>query len=110
MVTLVLARDLPETALHATSPRTSTQPSTAPFTCMVVWSRGVLRGDVNQRCIDGQDGVAGSIPAGGSTKPMTSANAGHLRVWGPVVRAMLVVLAFGVGLDGRMPNGEHFPG
>jgi hypothetical protein len=28
----------------------------------------------------GKDGVAGSIPAGGSTKAMTSANAGHRRV------------------------------
>jgi hypothetical protein len=32
-----LARDLPETALHVTSPRTTTQPSTAPLTCAVVW-------------------------------------------------------------------------
>jgi hypothetical protein len=29
--------------------------------------------------IHGKDGVAGSIPAGGSTKPMTNANAGHPR-------------------------------
>jgi hypothetical protein len=46
--------------------------------------------------IHGKDGVAGSIPAGGSTKPMTSGNAGQLRVWGPVEPAMLVVLGFGV--------------
>lgn len=32
--------------------------------------------------IHGKDGVAGSIPAGGSTKLMTSANAGHLGVRG----------------------------
>jgi hypothetical protein len=60
--------------------------------------------------IHGKDGVAGSIPAGGSTPRLTSANAGQLRVWGPVEQAMLVVLAFGVVLDGRMPDGEHFPG
>jgi hypothetical protein len=35
---------------------------------------------VNPRRIDGKDGVAGSIPAGGSTNPMTSANAGRHRV------------------------------
>jgi hypothetical protein len=29
---------------------------------------------------------------------------------GPVERAMLVVLVFGVVLNGRMPDGEHFPG
>ena len=47
---------------------------------------------------------------GAPHKPMTSANAGQFRVWGPVEQAMLVVLAFGVVLDGRMPDGEHFPG
>jgi hypothetical protein len=31
-------------------------------------------------------------------------------VWGPVERAMLVGVTFGVVLDGRMPAGEHFPG
>jgi hypothetical protein len=30
---------------------------------------------VNSPSINGKDGVAGSIPAGGSTKPMTSVNA-----------------------------------
>jgi hypothetical protein len=29
---------------------------------------------------------------------------------GPVGKAMLVVLAFGMVLDRRLPNGEHFPG
>ena len=47
--------------------------------------------------IHGKDGVAGSIPAGGSTPRLTSGNAGQFRVWGPVERAMLVVLAFRVG-------------
>jgi hypothetical protein len=44
----------------------------------------VLHGVVNHRRIDGKDGVAGSIPAGGSTKPMTSANAGQFGVRGSV--------------------------
>jgi hypothetical protein len=35
--------------------------------CAVVWRRGVLHSVVNHRRIDGKDGVAGSIPAGGST-------------------------------------------
>jgi hypothetical protein len=90
-----LARDLPETALRATSPRLTPRPSTASLTCVTVWAREVLQGVVNPPRIDGKDGVAGSIPAGGSTKPMTSANAGHLHVRGPVERAILVVLAFG---------------
>jgi len=37
-----LARDLPETALHATSRRLTTRPSTAPLTSAVVWAREVL--------------------------------------------------------------------
>src|SRR5512132_364053 len=59
------ARDLPETALHVTSPRPTTQPLAAPPTCTVVWGREVTHGVVNPRRIDGKDGVAGSIPAGG---------------------------------------------
>jgi hypothetical protein len=62
-----LARDLPETALRATSRRLTSPLSTAPLTWAVVWSREVLRGVVNSPRIDGKDGVAGSIPAGGST-------------------------------------------
>jgi hypothetical protein len=61
------ARDLPETALRATSPSPTTRPSTALLTCATVWAREVLRGIVNSPRIDGKDGVAGSIPAGGST-------------------------------------------
>jgi hypothetical protein len=62
-----LARGLPETVLHATSRRPTPRPSTAPFTCAVVWSREVLHGGANRPRIDGKDGVAGSIPAGRST-------------------------------------------
>jgi hypothetical protein len=68
---------LPETALRVASPRLTTPPSTAPLTCLVVWARVVLHGVVNHRRIDGKDGVAGSIPAGGSTKPLTSVKAGQ---------------------------------
>jgi hypothetical protein len=71
-----LARDLPETALRATSPRSTTRPSTAPLTCTVVCGCEVLHGVVNRPRIDGKDGVAGSIPAGGST------NKGNRRAWG----------------------------
>jgi hypothetical protein len=74
------ARNLPETALRVTSRRSIRQPSTAPFTCPVAWVGEAAHVDVNHRRIDGKDGVAGSIPAGGSTKPMTSANADHLGV------------------------------
>src|SRR5687768_2115404 len=61
-----LARDLPETAPRAASPRPTTQPSAAPFTSSVVWEHEVLQGVVNHPRINGKDGVAGSIPAGGS--------------------------------------------
>jgi hypothetical protein len=40
----------------------------------------VLYGVVNHPRIDGKDGVAGSIPAGGSTYALTSGNAGHCGV------------------------------
>jgi hypothetical protein len=70
------ARNLPETTPHATSPRPSTQPSTAPSTRADVWGRQVVHGCVSSRRIDGKDGVAGSIPAGGSTPRLTSRNAG----------------------------------
>jgi hypothetical protein len=65
---------------------------------------------MNDPSINGKDGVAGSIPAGGSKPRLTSGNAGPFRVWGPVERATLVNLAFEVVLDGRIPGGEHFPG
>jgi hypothetical protein len=70
-----LTRDLPETALHATSRNPTPRSSAAPFTWAVVWPREVLRGGVNHPHIDGKDGVAGSIPAGGSTPRLTSGNA-----------------------------------
>jgi len=42
-------------------------PLTVLLTCAVVWGREVLHGVVSPPRIDGKDGVAGSIPAGGST-------------------------------------------
>ena len=63
-----LARDLPETALRAASRSLTTQPSAAPATCSVAWVGKVAQGHVNRPRIDGKDGVAGSIPAGGSTR------------------------------------------
>ena len=62
-----LARDLPETALHVTLRCRTSQPSTQPPSCANVRARGVLLGGANHPRIDGKDGVAGSIPAGGST-------------------------------------------
>ena len=59
------ARDLPETALRATSFRPTTPPSRAPLTWVVVRGRGVTHGVVNHPRIDGEDGVTGSIPGGG---------------------------------------------
>src|SRR4029453_9384235 len=76
------ARNLPETSLHPTSLRLTTRPPTAPPACVTVGTREALHGVVNHPPLVGKVGVAGSIPARGSTKPMTSANAGHLRVRG----------------------------
>jgi hypothetical protein len=56
-------------------------PRQPPLTCAVVWAREVLHFVVNHPSIDGKDGVASSIPPGGSTKPMTTANAGQFQVW-----------------------------
>jgi hypothetical protein len=56
---LGLARNLPETALSATSRRPTTQPSAASQTWTVVWSGAVVHGVVNHPRIDGKDGVAG---------------------------------------------------
>ena len=52
-----LARNLPETTPHVTSPRPTAQPSAAPLTSVVVWVREVLRGVVNSPSINGMQGV-----------------------------------------------------
>jgi len=51
------ARDLPETALHATSPRLTPRPSTASLTCVTVWEREVVQGVVNPPRIDGMQAL-----------------------------------------------------
>jgi hypothetical protein len=51
----------------------------------------------------GKDGVAGSIPAGGSTKAMTSGNAGHFGIGGAVGRGRPVVFSLPVGWMGGVP-------
>ena len=48
---------------------------------------------------NGKDGVAGSIPAGGSTLRLTSGNACQFRTWDPPDRPTLLVLAFGLALE-----------
>src|SRR5215203_2681366 len=53
----VLARGLPETALHATSRRPINQPSAAPFTCSVAWVGEVVHGDVNHPSINGMQAL-----------------------------------------------------
>ena len=58
----VLARDLPETTLRATSRRPTTRPSSTPFTWAVVWPREAVHGGVNHPHIDGMQGVRGSNP------------------------------------------------
>ena len=68
-----LARDLPETALRATSLSPTTQSPAALLTCAVVWSREVPYGGVNRPRIDGKDGVAGSIPVEGFTRNTAAA-------------------------------------
>jgi hypothetical protein len=71
----VLARDLPETALHVTSHRLTTRSLAAPFTCSVAWVGEVVHGYVNQPSINGNDGVAGpNSGPGGLDKSMTRSN------------------------------------
>jgi hypothetical protein len=48
-------------------PASRRDPRQGCSTCVTVWAREVLQGVVNHPRIDGKDGVAGSIPAGGST-------------------------------------------
>jgi hypothetical protein len=62
-----LARDLPETELHATSRRPTTRPSAAPFICSVAWVGEVMHGDMNHPRIDGMQGVRGSNPLSSTT-------------------------------------------
>jgi hypothetical protein len=72
------ARNLPETTPRTASRRPTPNLSPAPVRCADVWRREVPQGVVNSPRIDGKDGVAGSIPAGGSTQALTSENAGRV--------------------------------
>jgi hypothetical protein len=97
------------------TPHDSTVGSTS--TCSVAWVGEVAHGGVNSPSINGKDGVAGSIPAGGSTHALTSANADSRRPdplqptpsvveWGcegqHAVRSLIALLSrnFGRGVPG----------
>jgi hypothetical protein len=67
------ASDLPAAAPHTASQHPISLSSTGPVTCGSVERREVPRCTPNGPTIDGKDGVAGSIPAGGSTQALTSA-------------------------------------
>jgi hypothetical protein len=58
----ILARDLPETALHATSRSRTTPPSTARLILGFARGREVMWGTTNHPSINGMQGVKGSNP------------------------------------------------
>jgi hypothetical protein len=76
------ASDLPAAAPHPASQHPISLSSMRPATCGSVERREVPRCPPKGPTIDGKDGVAGSIPAGGSMPELTSANAGQLRIRG----------------------------
>ena len=75
----ILARDLPETAPHATSRPHTTPPSAARLTSVIARGREVTRGGTNHPSINGMQGVRGSNPLS-STRHNASA--------GPPLRAI----------------------
>jgi hypothetical protein len=64
---MIFARDLPETAQHATSRRPTSRSSAPPFNCSVAWVGEVVDGDVNHPSINGMQGVRGSNPLSSTT-------------------------------------------
>jgi hypothetical protein len=64
------------TPTASTDPAMSAPPTKPQPTCCPATAAS------STRPLHGKDGVAGSIPAGGSTQALTSANADHLRVRG----------------------------
>jgi hypothetical protein len=64
---LFLARDLPETALHATSRRPTFDPRQRCLTCAVVWSREVLHGGMDRRASMACKGSGELVPLGSMT-------------------------------------------
>jgi hypothetical protein len=71
------ASDLPAAAPHTASQRPISLSSMRPATCSSIGRSVVPRCLPKGPTIDGKDGVAGSIPAEGSTLRLTSANAGE---------------------------------
>jgi hypothetical protein len=78
------ASDLPAAAPHTASQHPICLSSIRLATCGSVERSGVPRCPPNGPTIDGKDGVAGSIPAGGSTPRLTSGNAGQLSFRGSI--------------------------
>jgi len=74
------ASDLPAAAPHSASQHPISLSSIRPATCSCIERSEVPRCPPNGPTIDGKDGVAGSIPAGGSAPALTSENAGRHRV------------------------------
>jgi hypothetical protein len=68
----ILARDLPETALHATSRSRTTPPSAARLTLGFARGREVTRGTTNHPSINGLQGVRGSNPLSSTRHNATS--------------------------------------
>ena len=71
------ASDLPAAAPHTASQHPISLSSIRPATCSSIERSEVPRCPPNGPTIDGKDGVAGSIPAGGSTPKLTSGDAGE---------------------------------
>jgi hypothetical protein len=69
------ASDLPAAAPHTASQHPISLSSIRPATCGSVERSEVPRCPPNGPTIDGKDGVAGSIPAGGSIYRLTRRNA-----------------------------------
>jgi len=66
------ASDLPAAAPHSAAQHPISLSSIRPATCSSIERSEVPRCPPNGPTIDGKDGVAGSIPAGGSTHALTS--------------------------------------
>src|SRR4029453_17028608 len=71
------ASDLPAAVPHTASQHPVSLSSIRPATCSSIGRSEAPRCPPNGPTIDGKDGVAGSIPAGGSPPRLTSANVGR---------------------------------
>jgi hypothetical protein len=88
----ILARDLPETAPHATSRPHTTPPSAARLTSVIARGREVTRGGTNHPSINGMQGVRGSNPLS-STRHNASAGLQFRAVCQQIVSRSLQVMA-----------------